>query len=128
MSIYGDMLDFFPEQTITIPYFDMEALQNDNYGPRIYEMTTRGIVQTAKSSQEERNNNLVRESRYSWWTASGLLLGRFVQYDGITFRLKSDNDWPTQAGYFEYELEEVVGSNGSQSITPAWNTGSNSFG
>lgn len=127
-AIYGEMLLFFPERFQVIPYFDRLPLENDNYGPKIYEATTRGILETKGGNVRDNNDNIVRESMFSWWTASGLIPGRFTELEGVLYRFMTDSPWPSQGGFFQYDLEKVVGSDGTNTAGPTWNTGENSFG
>ena len=56
---------------------------------------------------------------------NGFSQGKFASQSpdiGVIYRLVTDNDWPSEAGFFEYGLEKLVGSNGTVQKDPGFKT------
>lgn len=136
MSVYGDMLLFWPEQRRSLTLFDMKPKINggwdkvtDPLSGQVITITITGVYQnTGGDATIDGNGNLVHKKQMELWTETGGLSDKFTEYQGSTYRLKSDNDWESEGGFFRYSLEKVVGNNGTESDNAAWNTGANSFG
>ena len=135
MSVYGDMLLYFPEQRRSLAVYDMTPKINGGWDKvtdpqtgKVITQTITGVFQnTAGDQTRDSNGNLVHTKGMELWTETGGLADKFTEYQGSTYRLKSDNDWESEGGFFRYQLEKVVGNNGTESDNAAWNTGSNSF-
>jgi hypothetical protein len=123
MSVYGEMLLSFPEQFINVPYFDMQPLINDSYGQRENQVSINCIIQNKTSGVKDSNGNLVRNSSYYLWATRKLIAGKFIEWQGHIYRLIVDNDWLREGGFWSYEIEKLVGSNGNV-ITQTWENGS----
>lgn len=129
-GIYGDMLLHFMEQMETLSAYRMTPQQGGGWtAVPDSTVTFRGIIQNTGGSRiKDGNGNLVKSDGMEVWTAQTGLSGAFLSYNGIIYRMGiSDNDWTRQGGFIRYNLEKVVGNNGTESDNTAWNTGYNSF-
>ena len=129
-GIYGDMLLHFMEQMETLSAYRMIPQQGGGWtAVPDSTVTFQGIIQnTGGSHIKDGNGNLVRTDGMEVWTAQEGLTGCFLEYKGIVYRMGiSDNDWTRQGGFIRYNLEKVVGNNGTESDNTSWNTGYNSF-
>ena len=135
MSVYGDKLVYWPEQRRSLTLFDMTPKINggwtkvtDQSGNLITQTITGVYQNTSGDSTTDSNGNLVHKKQLELWTETGGLSDKFTTYNGSVYRLKSDNDWESEGGFYRYQLEKVVGNNGTESDNATWNTGSNTFG
>ena len=135
MSVYGDMLLYWPEQRRSLTLYDMTPKVNGGWtkvvdrSGNLITTTITGVFQnTSGDSTAEQNGNLVHKKQLELWTETGGLSDKFTNYGGSVYRLKSDNDWESEGGFYRYSLEKVVGNNGTESDNASWNTGANSFG
>ncbi len=134
-GVYGDMLLAWPEQRRALVLFDMKPKINggwdkvvDQSGDLITKTVTGVYQNTSGDSTVDNNGNLVHKKNLEFWTEEKGLDDKFTTYEGSVYRLKSDNQWESEGGFFRYSLEKVVGNNGTESDNATWNTGSNSFG
>ena len=135
MSVYGDMLLYWPEQRRSLTLFDMTPKINGGWNKvtdqsgNLITQTITGVYQnTSGDSTTDSNGNLVHKKQLELWTETGGLSDKFTTYNGSVYRLKSDNDRESEGGFYRYQLEKVVGNNGTESDNATWNTGSNTFG
>ena len=135
MSVYGDMLLYWPEQRRSLTLYDMTPKINGGWDKvldqsgNLITTTITGVFQnTSGDSTTEGNGNLVHKKQLELWTETGGLSDKFTDYQGSVYRLKSDNDWESEGGFYRYSLEKVVGNNGAESDNATWNTGASSFG
>lgn len=135
MSVYGDMLLYWPEQRRSLTLYDMTPKINGGWDKvtdqsgNLITITITGVYQnTSGDATADQNGNLVRKKQLELWTETGGLSDKFTDYQGSVYRLKSDNDWESEGGFYRYSLEKVVGNNGAESDNATWNTGANSFG
>ena len=135
MSVYGDMLLYWPEQRRSLTLYDMTPKINGGWDKvvdqsgNLITTTITGVYQnTSGDSTTDQNGNLVHKKQLELWTETGGLSDKFTDYQGSVYRLKSDNDWESEGGFYRYQLEKVVGNNGAESDNATWNTGSSSFG
>lgn len=128
-GIYGDVLLAFAEQFRTFKAFTMEALINGGWAlDEDSEITVQGIMQNGSGKHlKDSNGNLVTTRGLEFWTREENLDGYFISFEEDIYRLETSNDWTFEGGYTRYSLSKVVGNNGTESIDPSWNTGSNSF-
>ena len=129
-GVYGDHLLSFPELSKTYPYFDQPALQGGGYGTPTDVGTARGAFQcTGGRRVKDSNGNLVVSRETRFWTRQVLTVGRFLLIEGDTYRIGlPDNSWVTEGGFTVYDLEKVVGGDGSEPVVPDWDRGERSFG
>lgn len=137
-GIYGDMLLSWPEQNRTLEVYDMTAKVNggweivtDEQTGKVVTQTIIGVFQNTRGGGiKDSNGNLVKSEGRELWTQTGGLDGKFVTFDGDVFRLTvpDGSDWSHEGGFYRYGVEKVVGNNGTESDSAAWNTGANSFG
>ena len=132
MSVYGDMLLYWPEQRRSLVVFDMKPKINggwdkvvDQQGELITQTIT-GVYQNTGGDQTvDANGNLVHKKQLELWTETSGLADKFTTYENSIYRLTSDNQWESEGGFFRYTLEKVVGNNGTESDNATWNTSNN---
>ena len=132
MSVYGDMLLYWPEQRRSLVVFDMKPKINggwdkvvDQSGNLITQTITGVYQNTGGDSTVDSNGNLVHKKSLELWTETGGLDDKFTTYENNIYRLKGDNQWESEGGFFRYTLEKVVGNNGTESDNATWNTSNN---
>lgn len=135
MSVYGDMLLFWPEQRRSLTVYDMKPKMNggwdkvlDQSGQLITQTITGVFQNTAGDQTRDGNGNLIHAKGMELWTETGGLADKFTDIDGSVYRLTADNDWESEGGFFRYTLNKVVGNNGAESDNATWNLGGNSLG
>jgi hypothetical protein len=129
MGIYGESLLHFPEQFRSISYFDQTPKFNDGWNTAIPIGTIRGIIQNKTSGVKDQNGLIVRNIQYYLWTLTSarVAAGKFIDFQSDVYRIIIDNDWPTEDGFYSYELEKVVGSDGVNVTTVTVTDGSANF-
>lgn len=128
-GIYGDSLLAWPEQQRAFIVYDMTPEVNggwtevpDSRRPIV------GIYQNTTGKQiKDSNGNLVAGKGQELWTEEGNLDGLFITEEGTIYRVKASNNWSFEGGFYKYNLEKVVGNNGTEHDNTTWNTGANSF-
>ena len=132
MSVYGDMLLYWPEQRRALTVFDMTPKINGGWQPvldqngDLIETAITGVYQnTSGDSTVDSNGNLVHKKSLELWTETRGLEDKFTTYEGNIYRLKADNQWESEGGFYRYTLEKVVGNNGTESDNATWNTSGN---
>ena len=134
MSVYGDMLLFWPEQRRSLTVYDMKPKMNggwdkvlDQSGQLITQTITGVFQNTAGDQTRDGNGNLIHAKGMELWTETGGLADKFTDINGSVYRLTADNDWESEGGFFRYTLNKVVGNNGAESDNATWNLGGNSL-
>ena len=132
MSVYGDMLLYFPEQRRALTVFDMTPKINGGWNKvvdqsgNLITQTITGVYQNTGGDQTvDSNGNLVHKKSLELWTETKGLDDKFTTYEGSIYRLKADNQWESEGGFYRYTLEKVVGNNGTESDNATWNTSGN---
>lgn len=130
MAVYGEALLAFPEQFRDFSYFDADPKIGDGYEARENEKRGSGVIHTATSRVKDTNGNLTLLRKYSLWTDKKIGAGAFVEFENLVYRTMSDADWPTEGGFYEYDLEKVTGSTIRKTPETAdtWNNGEGHFG
>lgn len=136
MSVYGDMLLFFPEQRRSLTVYAMEPKINGGWNKVVDPQTGKVITQsitgvfqnTSGDQTRDSNGNLVHVKGMELWTEAPGLADKFIDINGSVYRLTADNDWEHEGGFFRYTLNKVVGNNGAESDDATWNLGGNSLG
>lgn len=130
MSVYGDMLLYWPEQRRSLTVYAMEPKINGGWNKVLgSEQPITGVFQnTAGDQTRDSNGNLVHTKGMELWTETGALADKFTEINGSVYRLTADNDWESEGGFFRYTLNKVVGNNGTESDNATWNLGGNSLG
>jgi len=121
-SVYGNILDHFPELVIELPYYNQVAKVGAGYTP-IGDITYVQCIRQAgpgrKLSDSIKHNNsstsptLKINDNVSVWSYTRLLPGWFMTYDKEVYRIIGEKDWDLEAGFWSYELEKVIGNTGS---------------
>ena len=129
MSVYGDMLLYWPEQRRSIIIFTMTAKINGGWTKDLNsDIDVSGVIQNIGGDRlKESNGNLALGAAMELWTETANLDGYFTTWQGKIYRLNSSNDWESEGGFYRYGLEKVVGNNGTESDNATWNIGVNSF-
>lgn len=132
MSVYGDMLLYWPEQRRSLIVFDMKPKINGGWDKvvdqqgKLITQTITGVYQNTGGDQTvDANGNLVHKKQLELWTETSGLADKFTTYENSIYRLTSDNQWESEGGFFRYTLEKVVGNNGTESDNATWNTSNN---
>lgn len=132
MSVYGDMLLHFPDQRRALTVFDMTPKINGGWNKvvdqsgNLITQTITGVYQNTGGDQTvDSNGNLVHKKSLELWTETKGLDDKFTTYEGSIYRLKADNQWESEGGFYRYTLEKVVGNNGTESDNATWNTSGN---
>ena len=135
MSVYGDMLLYWPEQRRSLTIYNMIPKINggwqkvlDQNGDLITQTITGVFQNTSGDQTRDGNGNLVHIKGMELWTETGGLADKFTDINGSVYRLTADNDWEHEGGFFRYTLNKVVGNNGTESDNATWNLGGNSLG
>lgn len=122
-SIYGEMLDFFPEQFRTVIYFNQNALLNNSYGDRENESRITVIVQNNTTETKDQNGNLVTVNGEFVWSFAKLNDGWFIDFEGIVYRIVTDDNWPTEGRFYRYKIEKMTGTPDANNTSPTFNIG-----
>ena len=132
MSVYGDMLLYWPEQRRSLVIFEMRPKINggweqvvDQEGKLITQTITGVYQNTSGDSTVDSNGNLVHKKSLELWTETKGLEDKFTTYENSIYRLKADTQWESEGGFYRYTLEKVVGNNGTESDNAAWNLSGN---
>jgi hypothetical protein len=142
-TIYGQSLLHFTEAFEPFNYFQMTPNFSDNYTPVVTsgysgidanfqavvsgyapQGTYMGVFHNDESSVKDAMGNLVSYQRYLLWAEENLDPGWFIGWSNTTFRIVQSNDWPRQAGFTEYVIERMVGSDGQGTVPSGLNDGS----
>lgn len=116
MGVYSpNMLVHWPEQFRQFTYFNMIPKINSGYSidPATPPKTIWGVLQNNTTMVKESNGNLVSQSQELLWTDEVLTMGYFVQFGEVIFRIVPANDWENEGGFSWYNLERLVGDNGT---------------
>lgn len=129
-GIYGDFLLAFPEQFTSLTVFKMNPVINAGWvKEEDSDVTCRGILQNSSGKQiKDSNGNKVRSSHLEFWTNLPELDGMFTKIKNVTYILNSGNEWTKEGDFARYTLEKVVGNDGAESTSTAWNPGTGHFG
>jgi hypothetical protein len=123
MGVYSPtMMAHFTEQLRLFTYFDMCPGINSGYTVVGVPTTHWGIIQNNTTEAKDQNGNLVHGVQSLLWTESKLDNGKFIEFDGITYRIIPTNDWSFEGGFINHNLERLVGDNGSPS-SDVWYAG-----
>lgn len=128
-GVYGDMLLFFPEQRRSITVYSQTAKMNGGWTKNNDDRSVTGIWQhTRPKALKDSNGNTVKSSGLEFWSEEADLGGLFTVLEGDVYRLLSNQPWAFEGGFYRYELDKVVGNDGTESINTSWNVGSHNFG
>ena len=116
MTIYGDMLSFFSEQSRVVDYFTMKPGTTAGYSNRTPLGKVRGVFQYMKRGELRREEETLADVNVpTFWTRSKLKVGDyFLQKGDELYRIVNPSDWTFEGGFNAYVLESVVGSTDRQ--------------
>lgn len=126
-AVYGQSLLSFPELFRKFKYFNQSPLNNGGYDDKTPYIEKRAVFRDDGSKAKDPNGNWVRTSRKTIWSQERLMPGAFVLFNGLVYRIVSDQAWPRQGGFYVFELEKLVGNAGVNEVKPAANLGQGSF-
>lgn len=109
-GIYGNTTLHFPEQNRTVQYQTADPLINSGYENVSEPFFIRVKIHNMASGYKDSNGNIVRYSIQRMFYEKKLEPG-FIKFNDEYYRVIVDNDWPTQGGFYEYNLEKLVGAN-----------------
>lgn len=129
-GIYGNFLLAFPEQFTTLTVYNMTPGMNAGWTKvEGSDIVCRGILQNSSGKQiKDSNGNKVKSSHLEFWTDKPELDGMFTKIKSTTYILNTANEWTKEGDFARYILEKVVGNDGAESTSTAWNSGAGHFG
>ena len=123
---FGNMMSMFPETQIMVDYFDQQPLHGGGYGPRTDFSKVRGILQCTTGRRVKTSNGYKIIGRgMKFWTETPLQAGRFIS-DGVyvyAVSVPASDDWEREGGFYIYDLERVIGPDGTEIVEPTFNHG-----
>jgi hypothetical protein len=129
-GIYGLGLECFPELFQPITYGTMTPLINDGYtdgtaGQDAFTIigTYSGFLLNAGGKSKDSNGNLVSTDIWHLYVSETLLLGNFVEVGGNRYRIVPSQKWSDYLGFNHYEIELLVGSDGSVPVSSGFSNG-----
>lgn len=145
-TIYGQGLLYFAELLEPFEYFQMTPEFNDNYIPVVssgYDGTDAnfqvvvsgeapygtylGIVFNDNSTIKDAEGNLVNFAVEFLWAEEKFVPGKFIKWDNTTYRIMPTSAWTRQAGFTQYGIERVVGSDGQGTVPSDLNSGNGNY-
>lgn len=115
MSVYGDMLGFFPELLRDYETFEMSPATVAGYEPRRNEGKIRGILQFIKSGTIDfEGDTSVDVSHPTFWTRKTMSSEQYLMDEDTMYRRVAPNMWKRIGGYNVYVLEIVAGVDNRQ--------------
>lgn len=131
MGLYGSMLCSFAGQMIDVEIYDMLPLVNSGYditkdrnGNANSIKIVQGILQNIKPNVVTiSQGNTVTILTGNAWLQSSDEAGKYLKSEGIVFKLISLNPWKKEGDFCYYEIEQVVGDDGTLTNSPDFNTG-----
>lgn len=145
-TIYGQTLLHYAELLEPFEYFQMTPEISDNYIPVVtsgYNGTDAnfqvlvsgevpygtylGIIFNDDSTVKDAEGNLVHYSNEFLWAEEQLAPGKFVKWDNTTYRIMPTNSWKRQAGFTQYGIERIVGSDGQGTVPSNLSSGNGNY-
>lgn len=115
MAVYGNMLNFFPEQFRSFNYYSMKPQPVASYSTRKNLGKVRGIFQYMKKGELSRQNDVLADVNIpTFWTKKTLNVGNFIEKDDELYRIVNPADWLFEGGFHCYVLETFVGNSDVQ--------------
>jgi DNA polymerase elongation subunit (family B) len=124
MSIYGDMLTFFPELKKKYVAFQASPTVKGGYADRRNERTIVGILQFVKLGEVLPQNDLEDDVEVpAFWTKGELEKDSYiVDEDGVIYKRTKVANWKATGNFRTYILETVIGVFDNQVDNPAVTT------
>lgn len=115
MAVYGNMLNFFPEQFRSFNYYSMKAQPVASYSTRKNLGKVRGIFQYMKKGELSRQNDVLADVNVpTFWTKKTLAVGNFIEKDDELYRIVNPAEWLFEGGFHCYVMETFVGNSDVQ--------------
>lgn len=109
MSVYGDMLAFFPELAQRFEYFEMPTQVAYGYSSRTVLGTTKGVFQYMKKGELLRQNDVLDDiSIPTYWSKDKLKNGNYITVDDVYYRITNPASWQHEGSFTVYTLETVT--------------------
>lgn len=121
-GVYGEFIAFFPELFESFKIYGQEPDLVSGYRLK-YLRTVSGIRQTSGLEiDRDRKKNLPTMdvvNSYTLWTYEKIdPASEFIEIDGRMFRPMSESLFSREGGFYQTELESVVGNDGTKAETP----------
>jgi len=145
-AMYGQSLLHYAELLEPFLYFEMIPQFNDNYIPIISSGyngvdaninvivsgevpygTYLGIIFNDDSTVKDAEGNLVHYANEFLWAEEEFAPGKFIKWSNTTYRIMPTNSWKRQAGFTQYGIERIVGSDGQGIVPSNLNSGSSNY-
>jgi hypothetical protein len=136
-GLYGNMMSYFQGQFIDLEYFDMLPKINAGYddtktkeGETAITTDFRGCFQNLASNEvKDSNGNISTVISGNLWSDIKLELGIFVKNpeENPIYRVKKDNPWNREGGFYYYDVIQVVGDDGKITKDIIFNKGEGNF-
>jgi len=133
-GVHGTVMPFYTEELVPVTYFNMLPAIASGYGARLSEKIIRVVIHTysappnAEGDKARKVNDfVVNEKKPFMWAEDALTVGWFILHEDDVYRIVSANRWEREGDMVHYALEKVVGSDGTDTVNPAFNTGANTF-
>ena len=125
----GSVLAQFPEARVTVTYFNMQPLPGSGYGPRTDIRVLTGVLQSTGGRRvRTANGNVVIERGNKFWSDTLLQVGWFIDDGQYVYRVgMPDDDWADYSDLTIYNIERVVGADGTEIVEPAFEQGEGKF-
>lgn len=107
--------------------FNQDPIVNGGYDNKTPAVDVRFIPRDEVSTVKSSGGVIVRTRVKTIWIRREVPAGAFLWFKGTVFRIITDNDWETQRGFFIYEIEKVIGDNGTPTYIPAAQLGGHDF-
>lgn len=129
MSIYGDILTFFPELKKKYTTFQADPKVKVGYTGRRNEGVIVGILQFVKLGEVLPQNDLEDDVEVpAFWTKGELEKDSYiVDEDGVVYKRTKVANWKSTGNFRSYILETVVGVFDNQIDDPAVKTVGNRY-
>jgi hypothetical protein len=121
-SVYGDFLAHYSELREAFYYFEQTAKVGAGY-TKVDPTTVvycirqpgpgRRLSGTTRSDFNAISPVLKVNDNVHIWYEEQLTLGWFMLYKNEVYRIVREKDWMLEGGFYAYELEKLVGNNGT---------------
>lgn len=115
MSVYGDMLGFFPELRRAFKYYSMSPNPIAGYETRANESTIYGTLQNVRAGSLDVEGDTLNATNVPLlWSRSTLEQGYFIEDDAVQYRISKSNNWKREGAFTVYQLESIKGVTNTQ--------------
>lgn len=126
-GVYAGMILTVPQLFRKVKLFTQSPVINGGYDQTTPYTDARVILKDDSSGVKDQHGNWVRTKRKSIWSRIEIQPGSFMLHEDTVYRVMTDQSWETQAGFFTYGIEKVIGDSGTPTFKPAANDGRADF-